>query len=394
MREQDDYMQEDNKIKHMLQKRWVAYTIATCSAVILYVLLSNLAGIWQGITNLYQVISPVIIGVVIAYLINPLSNLFEKRVFRKWNNEKGRHKVSVMIAVVCVLLIVILLLVSLIPSLGNSFEGILKNMDSYKVTIDDYIDRLSNLASKMNLDISSLTSSWDTLLEDFMSNLSQNLIKIVSASYNVGMGAFNLVIGFILAIYFLLDKENMVGGINKLRHAILTDRVYDRHTVFWSRCHNILTRYIIYNLLDGLIVGSVNAIFMLMTGMPYVVLISVVVGITNLLPTFGPVIGGAIGSVILVLNDPMQALIFLIFTVVLQAMDGYVLKPKLFGGSLGVPAVWILITIILGGKMFGMVGILLAIPFTAIFMFVYEETILPALQGAGKKEWRQQNNRI
>ena len=386
MREQDDHKKEKNQIEYVLQKRWVAYTIASCSAVVLYVLLSNLTGIWQAITNLYQVITPVVSGVVIAYLINPLSNLLETRVFRKWSNEKGRHKVSVMIAVVCVLLIVILLLVSLIPSLGSSFEGILKNMDSYKATIDHYIDLLSNLASKMNLDISSLTSSWDKLLGDFMSNLSQNLIKIVSASYNVGMGAFNLVIGFIMAIYFLLDKENMVGGINKLRRAVLSEEAYDNHTVFWSRCHNILIQYIIYNLLDGLIVGSVNAVFMLMIGMPYVVLISVVVGITNLLPTFGPVIGGVIGGVILVLNDPMQALIFLIFTVVLQAMDGYVLKPKLFGGSLGVPAVWILITIILGGKMFGMVGILLAIPFTAIFMFVYEETLLPALQRAGKKK--------
>lgn len=368
------------KIKNVLQNRWAAYTFATCSAVVLYVLLMNLDGIWSGIGSLYQIISPVIVGVVIAYLINPMANFLECKVFRKLRKEKDRHTISVILSLVCVLLVVVLLLVALIPSLGRSFEGIIGNMDSYKVTIESYIERLSGLAAKLNLDISGLTASWDKFLNDFMSNLSSNLMKVLSASYNVGVGAFNLVVGFILAIYFLLDKKNMTAGICKLRHSILTDEKYEKRTAFWTRCHNILMQYIIYNLLDGLIIGCLNAVLMLFFGMPYLVLISVIVSFTNLLPTFGPLIGAVLGGLILVLSDPMQALIFLIFTVVIQVFDGYILKPKLFGGSLGVPAVWILITIIVGGKMFGVIGILLAIPFAAIFTFVYDERILPWLE--------------
>ena len=115
-------------------------------------------------------------------------------------------------------------------------------------------------------------------------------------------------------------------------------------------------------------------------GMQYVGMISVVIAVTNLIPTFGPIIGGLIGAFILLLVDPWDALIFIIFTMILQTLDGYVIKPKLFGNSLGVSGLLILIAIIVGGKMFGVVGILLAIPFAAIIDFVYKDYLLSALE--------------
>ena len=371
------------KIKNMesmLQRRWFSYSIATCSAVILYVLLINLGEILHEIGVLYNVISPIVTGVAFAYLMNPLVNLLEKKLFHKVKQEKTKHTLSVLVTIICVILTFILLLIALIPSLVDSFEGIVSNIDTYTNTIEKFTVRLSTHASKLNIDLSGFAASWDKFINDFMSNLSTNLMTVISASYNIGLGALNLVVSFILAIYFLLDKKNMLKGVDRLRQALLTDKAYTKQTVFWTRCHKILIRYITYNFLDALIIGSLNAIVMLVSGMPYAVLISVIVAITNLLPTFGPMIGAAIGGLILVLNNPMAALGFLILAAVLQTIDSYILKPKLFGGSLGVPAVWILITIIVGGKLFGVVGILLAIPFAAIFTFVYEESVLPCLQ--------------
>ena len=201
----------------------------------------------------------------------------------------------------------------------------------------------------------------------------------------MGSALFNIGIGFILAVYFMMGKSGILGAIDKLRRAAHTEEIYERNTVFLSRCHKILIRYIGCNILDAVIIGLINAVFMIVTGMPYVPLISLVVGVTNLLPTFGPIIGGAIGAFILVLIDPMHALIFIIFTMVLQTFDGYILKPKLFGESLGVSAVVILVTIILGGKIFGVIGILLAIPFAAIMTFLYDEAILPGLEKRKKQ---------
>ena len=147
-----------------------------------------------------------------------------------------------------------------------------------------------------------------------------------------------------------------------------------------TRCNNILVRYIVFSLLDGAIVGGANAVFMAICGMQYVGLVSVVCGVTNLIPSFGPVIGAVIGGFILLLVNPWHALLFLGFTAVLQTLDGYVIKPKLFGDSLGVSGLLILISIVLFGNIFGVVGILLAIPLAAIIDFTYEEGILPLLE--------------
>jgi len=378
------------KLELLLEKRWAAYTMAACCAVVLFLALSHLNVFFSFLGSAYQFISPVISGIVIAYLINPMVNLLEQKIFINIKKEKTRHTISVILSLCIIILLIILLLGALIPSIAESFTGIASNMDSYITAIQKYLTDFAHTASKFNLDLSILTSSWEKVLNEIMKTLSSHAGTIVSASYSIGASAVNLLISFILAVYFLIDKQHLITEINKLRHLLLSDKSYERRTLFWRRCHKILGQYIIYDILDGILVGAVNAIFMLITGMPYVALISVIVGITNLLPTFGPVFGAAIGGIILVLTKPVQALIFLIFTVILQFFDGYILKPKMFGGSLGVPAVWILITIIVGGKMFGFVGILLAIPFTAIFTFIYDETILPWLQQ--RKENRTQKN--
>ena len=162
--------------------------------------------------------------------------------------------------------------------------------------------------------------------------------------------------------------------------SLMSQKWYDIVLNFMARCNNILVRYIVFSLFDGVIVGGANAIFMAICGMQYVGLVSVVCGVTNLIPSFGPVIGAVIGGFILLLVNPWHALLFLGFTAVLQTLDGYVIKPKLFGDSLGVSGLLILISIVLFGNIFGVVGILLAIPLAAIIDFTYEEGILPLLE--------------
>ena len=141
----------------------------------------------------------------------------------------------------------------------------------------------------------------------------------------------------------------------------------------------------IFDLLDGLLVGTINSVFMSLCGMQYVGLVSVVVGITNLVPTFGPLVGAIIGGFILLMVKPFYALIFIIFTICLQFVDGYIIKPKLFGNTLGVPGLWILIVIVAGSRIYGVIGILLAIPFAAITDYIYREVILKSLEKREEK---------
>jgi predicted PurR-regulated permease PerM len=194
-----------------------------------------------------------------------------------------------------------------------------------------------------------------------------------------------LIISFIIAIYMLMDKERLLAGGKRLWKAITNEKSYQISTDFLGRCNSIMMQYIVFDLLDGLLIGILNAIFMLIVGYPYVPLISVIVGVTNLAPTFGPILGAVIGSLILFLINPWYALGFLIFTIALQTVDGYVIKPKLFGGQLGVPSIWILISLIVFGRLWGVIGILLAIPFAAIIDFIYQDVILFRLERRKKK---------
>jgi predicted PurR-regulated permease PerM len=367
------------KFKELLEKNWFAYTFAACVGVVLYVLLTHMDGIGNFFSAFKDVLSPVLCGAVMAYLMNPLCNYFEKRIFRKIKKDKLKHSLAVITTVLLVMIAIALLFIALIPSLVQSVSVLFSNIPSYIDNLENNIDKMSVNLMRFGIDIDQIKKSLEKSLSDLFTVIPQNMGTILSTSVSVGSSLFNLVIGFILAVYFLSGKEGFRSGFRRLRHAFLTDKAYAAHTAFWKKCHEILIRYIGFDVLDGIIVGVINALFMVIARMSYVSLISVVVGVTNLIPTFGPFIGAGICAFILVLVDPMQALIFLIFTMVLQLIDGYIIKPKLFGGSLGVSPAWILISIVVGGKLFGIPGIVLGIPFAAIISFAYEELIMPLL---------------
>ena len=225
----------------------------------------------------------------------------------------------------------------------------------------------------------------DDMLAKITSKIPENVGNIVDASFSIGKGFFNGVISFILAIYFLLDKDRLKGSTKMFLKAVMPSKWNADFLTFSRKCYGILNGYVGGALLDALIVGIANFIFMSIVKMPFPLLVSVIVAVTNLAPTFGPVVGGALGALILVLIKPWNAVGFIIFTVVLQTLDGYVIKPKLFGGTFGVPAVWILVMIIVGGRMFGFWGIMLAIPVTAMLAYLYDTFVKKRIQKKSEK---------
>ena len=284
---------------------------------------------------------------------------------------------AVAFALIIIVLVIALLMFALIPQLFFSVKTLINNMDTYISSLQLLLHNVSVAASERNIDISGITGIGDNILKTLSKIFPENMDRIVATSVNISKAIFDMVIGLFLAIYFLADKERLQGSLSRLLKRIIKEKKYAAFASFWARCNSILIRYIAFDIIDGIIVGVANFFFMSIMNMPYAVLVSVVVGITNLAPTFGPMAGFIIGGFILVLVNPWDALWFLVFTVVLQTIDGYILKPKLFGGTLGIPGVWILISIIVGSRMFGVAGILLAIPFAAIVDFIYHDLIFP-----------------
>ncbi|MBO4844968.1 MAG: AI-2E family transporter [Lachnospiraceae bacterium] len=365
------------KLNDLRNKKWYNGMLIAVCAVILYVVLSNLTGVLGVIRTFLGYFTPLFLGCVLAYLMNPLARFFDKKVFKKMKKEKLRWSVSTVLAVITVLLMIGFILGTLIPQLVDSIKTFSGNLDGYLIALKELTIRWQ---ITKYVDIDKLMASSENIWKNVMEYASDNIENIVDASAGVGKSLVNWLLGLILSIYLLMAKDSVKSGVARLLKAILPQKSYTSFRTFLVRCDDILSHYIIYSLIECILIGIVNAIFMSIMGMQYVGMISVVIAATNLIPTFGPIIGGVIGAFILVLVNPWHALAFIIFALVLQTIDGYVIKPKLFGNSLGVSGLLILITIIVGGNMFGVVGILLSIPFAAIIDFVYKDYLLVALE--------------
>lgn len=351
-------------------QKWFPYTVASCSGVLLFVILMNLSTIGNILGRVFQYFSPVVIGCVLAYVMEPFIMRLQKGLFRKIKKKKLNRLLSVVLTLAIAIVLLTVILVSLIPQLIGSITTLLSNFDTYLEQLQKWLESLNGGFLKKYVDLTGFFESNLNSLIHLESKLPNYLEKIMGAFSAIGEGVVNWVMGAILAVYFLLDKERIFWGWKTLIILISSPAKYRKFFSFLKSCNDIMETYIIAELVEALVVGSANFIFMLIFGMPYAVLVSVVVGITNVIPTFGPIFGAAFGGLILLLADPWKAVAFLIFTAILQALDGYVLKPKMYGDALGVSPVMILVFIIVGGKMFGVIGILIAIPLAAILSIV------------------------
>ncbi|MCR5150558.1 MAG: AI-2E family transporter [Clostridiales bacterium] len=365
----------------ILSKPWAAYTFAACSAVTLYMLLSHLSLLTGWISSVWKLLSPVFIGVIVAYLINPVSDFFEFRVFKKLKKPGAAHLWAVIMTVLCLVLALAVLLTALIPSLIQSVSKLVSNWGYYTNRAQEIIKKVSSFAAakNINMDPSKLSATVDNAMTELVGWLKNNSKTVFSTLGSVGNRVSNFAVGILFGVCFLVAEKSLVAFIGRIREAVFKKERLERDNELLRRFHKVFIRYVGCTLLDALIIGIGVLIFTLIMGMPYAGLIAVVCALTNIIPTFGPMIGSAIGIFFLVLDKPLNALWFFIFTCVLQSIDGMIIKPRLFSDSLGIPAVWTLVLIILGGKVAGMLGILLAIPLAAIIVIFYQEVISPRI---------------
>ena len=367
------------------KKGWYNNAVAILIGVVGYVVLTHLGMISELLSTFLGYLKPIILGCVIAYMVNPLAVFLEKNVFKGIKREPLRWTLSISVGMIALILVLSTLLLMLIPQLIESVGLLLKNMDGYIATMQEFLQDLNVGGLNLGDQLEGFISSSEDLIKTGSQLLSSSLKGIVNTSRGIGKNLVSWALALVLSFYMLGAKESLRNGTQRLLKALMPERIFLQVKHFFDKCNDILVRYIVFSLIDALIVGGATAVFMAIARMDYIGLIAVVCGVTNLIPSFGPIIGGAIGGFILLLVNPWHALIFIAFTGVLQTLDGYVIKPKLFGDSLGVSGLLILVAIIVFGNIFGIVGILLAIPMAAILDFSYEEGILPYLETRRKK---------
>ncbi len=329
-------------------------------------------------------LTPVWIGLIIAYLINPIVRFFETKVFLKLF--KGQHKniargISVTLSILLLLGFLTGLSVLVIPQLINTAKSLSEQIPSYfndaKSAINSFMADHPALFSEQtqkdfmhNIDNASVAIV--DMLKNSLPTLLSSLGSVLSSLVSVAGVVVDFFVGLIISIYLLCDKENFLLQTRKFLAAVLPERWYLRFNKMCSETHHVFGEFITGKLLDSLFVGIVTFLFLwtmglfLDKGMPYSTLIAVLLAVCNLIPFFGQFIGIIPSALLLLVHDPISALIFVIFIVVFMQIDANVISPQILGNSIGLGSFWILFSIIFFGGMFGVVGMLIGVPVFAI----------------------------
>ncbi|MGN0651164.1 MAG: AI-2E family transporter [Oscillospiraceae bacterium] len=330
------------------------------------------------------VLTPIIIGIFCAYLLNPLMDYIEKTLFKKWVNNPQRKStargLSLTITMITVVVFLVLLVVMIIPQLVSNVIKIFENMDSYIATVKSFIDEqfagnptmrdfLRTPLDDFGAFVQGIWNEYSKELMGFAGNLANSLWALLDAMKN-------LLLGLIISIYLLAKKEMFISQAKKLLFAFFK---VDRAQRILHICREASKKFlgsIIGKILEALIVAMICFVGCTILQLPYSLLISAIMFVFNLIPFIGPTIGCIPCALLLVLSDkPITALWFLIFILILQNIDGNIIAPWILGDKTGLPAVWIVISILVGGGFFGMLGMFLGVPVCAVIYMLFKDFV-------------------
>lgn len=332
-------------------------------------------------TNLGNILStlyPFLLGLFIAYLINPLVDFFNKKLFKglfrikKAGLSKG---LSVLLSYILVISLITVCLFYIVPQIVESLMQLSTFIESAQTGYNKIVDFMDNLNDqypqwKLNTVIDFIEDIPEQM-EKWLKELAVSVLpKLYSTSVSIISGIVNTLIAIMVSVYMLLDKPKLINNIKKAIYAIFPESRADKILVVSAECNKIFGNFIIGKMIDSIIIGILCWIIMTIIGIPYALVISVIVGITNMIPYFGPFIGAIPGILLLLIVDFSYAVIFAILIVVLQQFDGLYLGPKILGESTGLRPIWIIFAITVGGSVAGVAGMFLGVPVTAVIAYL------------------------
>ena len=370
----------------------IMLSVIICAIVIIlfYYVLFNGSKIAGAISSLISILAPVITGCVIAYILTPVLNFIESRWLypvhkmrgidlKKPEHRKKRkniRKISVLLTMGFAAFILYAMLMVLIPQLVRSINEIIRNFPYYITNLQKYVDKYLNDNPRVRSTVDNLIQTYSsTVMEMFKSKVIPNISTVISTVSKSMMSAIQiflyLVVGVIVAIYVLNSKELFMGQAKKLCYAFMKKESANEVIGAFRYAHYTFTGFVIGKLVDSLIIGIITFIFCEILKIPYAVLLSFVVGLTNIIPFFGPYIGAFFGAILLIMINPLKALVFLLLIMIIQQFDGNILGPIILGNSTGLSSFWVIFAILVFGGVFGPIGWLIGVPtFACIYTFI------------------------
>lgn len=326
--------------------------------------------VWGFISKLASLASPFFIGFCIAFLLIPvqrcIERLFRRFIFRKGNHLRATRVLATLLSLLLLVAIVYIFLKIMLPQVINSIKSIVGYVSAFLNSHRAQLNQVLLRYDFLSFDGDELVVAWENIVSSQIKNITMLLDNLVLISRTIVNFLYELLVGLITAFYILMDKDRLAAQIKKIGYSLMRrDRIEE--LIYWTRRANrIFAGFITGKIVDSAIIGLLCYFGMLIFGMEYPMLISIIIGITNLIPFFGPFIGWAPCALILLLVNPMSALWFSVFVLFLQQLDGNVIGPHILGDYVGVSALSIMIAIVIGSGLFGFTGMLLSVPIYAL----------------------------
>ncbi len=357
------YLKEKIEVFYRRNKRLIG---VVAFGILLYEFLENFSAIFEGAASVLGLLKPVFIGIGIAFITNMPMRFLENRVFKKWKTHSIKRFVCMLLSVLFILSIVTVLIFVLIPMLVQSVRLLAENLDEYIAALTSWADGVWH---KLNMS-DGVEEKVRTVLQGILSKLDTWLAAAATAAlkvtFNVVTGVFSGIIALIFSMYTLFHKEKLLNQLKKLIHAVFSQKTASRILDVCARTNNIFNRYFFGMIAECAILGTLCFIGMQIFGFPYPLLISFMVGITQLAPIIGPWVSGILGALIILMVNPPMALWFIVFIIAVQQIEENLFYPRVVGNAVGLSGMWVIVAMLLFGGLYGITGIVLAVPVMAV----------------------------
>lgn len=389
------------KLNSNIAKRTISNIIVVSVGIILFFIIKNLGGIFNKVGEIIKLLMPFIYGFSIAYLLAIPLKFLEDKVLKfmdKKNQYKAKRFISITITYISAAILISIIFSILVPELSRSIYTLLENIPEYINALEEYINNIV-IALNLNGDmVEDIVKDFNSISKYITSIAGTAVLDLFQFSANITQYILNIFIATIISIYLLAGKEKFFAQIKKFLYAMLPEKPVKYVIELTRSSHKTFIGFLGGKLLDSLIIGIICFVGMKIFKMPYPLLVSFIIGITNIVPVFGPFIGAVPSVIIIFIASPIKALWFILFILVLQQFDGNILGPKILGNSTGLTAFWVMFAILLGNGLFGVVGMILGVPTFAVIYSIIVSVINNALKEKGlpveAKEYATPENKI
>lgn len=351
--------------------------IITYIALIIFVLV-NFEKILSILGYIINIFSPFIFGVIVAFVLNVLVNFIERKLFGKVKKKtwlKIKRPLSIAISVVLVIFIIVFIMNLLIPQLKNSVSLFTDSLPTYKEDIINIMNKF-NLEETTIKKVSDYLDNFGRVITDYIKGNSKDVITVTTEVATSLIAIISkAVIAIVFAIYIIAQKETLKRQFNKLMNAYLKPRTVDRINKYASMANTTFSNFVTGQCLEALIFGSLCFLGMLILRLPYATTIAVLLGFTALIPVFGAFIGTFLGAFLILMISPIKAIIFVVFILVLQQIEGNLIYPKVVGKSVGLPGIWVLLSVTIGASVGGILGMLIATPLCSLLYILLRQAV-------------------